>query len=413
MKYPPRFLLIINPMNRIKALLKQDWLAALLCMCLFINGFQAGGNQAFLLEIGADLNVETKVLGSLAAAQWLAVAIAPLITGAFADKKGKKPFILIFLFVFLAGSVTLIFTKVLWLYLTCVFILGLSQSIYQSVSMAAMADSYPVSKSTKMAVMTSFYPIGALVAPLLAKAILNANLTWHTFYIIVSAIIALMIIGFFFTNLEKKEEMPETEKKAEIDNPTEKHKLPILAIFCLVFITAVFVGVENGIAYFIKPFVKEELSGTVGELAISLFWLGMIPSRFLCILLKKIQKMNLAVSIILTTVFCVGFSYLSDQSWVLAFAFILGFSCGSIYTLAMSLAVEYVPYKTALATGFITSGTGIGGAAVTFSFSLLSTSFGIRKAFIALGILMATSLITCLLLYLKPKKKEQSLEKTE
>lgn len=392
-------------MDKIKTFGRKNWLAFLLFMCLFINGFQAGGNQAFLTEIGAELGVETKVLGSLAAAQWCAVIIAPLVTGVFADKVGKKPFMLIFFSVFFLGSLVLIFAKTLILYLIFIFILGLSLSIYQFISMAAMADCYPLTQGKKMGYMTSLYPVGALVAPMVSKLIINLGGTWHILYIILAGIALLEIIGLIFTKFEIKEEKDEKTVNELKPAPAPDKKFMIIGMICLVMITAVFVGVENGIAYFIKPFIKDEIMGTKGELAITLFWAGMIPARFLCSPLRKIKKEKLAFSFFSTTFLCLGFAYLNSEIWTLIFAFLMGFACGDIYTLAMSFSVEFAPGKSALATGLVTSGTGIGGAAVTASVSLLSSAFGIRNAFIFLSIVMASGLIFCAVLIYQIRMK--------
>lgn len=396
----------LREMKRLEVFLQKNGLFILVCLLLFLNGFQSGGNQAFLLEIGSDLTLDTKVLGAIVTAQWSAVIFAPVLAGLFADKKGKKPFILVCCFLFLVSSIALIFAKVLWLFLASVFVIGLSSSVYQSVSMAAVSDAYPKTFAKKMGILTSFFPFGAVVAPLVAKALLSIGQTWHTFYLIVSIVIFLLIIGLFFIKLEPQEEKEAMAVTASKPMEPISKRAIIVAIICLVYITAVFVGVENGIANFLKPLIKEELAGTLGEVAISLYWLGMIPSRLLCAALRKYQKPYLVSSIALTAVFSVGLSFLSSEAWVLVFAFILGFTSGSIYTLTMSLVVEYVPTKSALATGFISSGTGFGAALGPLMGSLISASFGIRRAFIVYGCIMASSLIACLIIYLKPKTKK-------
>lgn len=394
-----------HDMEKFKTFLKQNWIVFLVSMCVFLNGFQAGGNQAFLVEIGKSLNVDESALGSLAAAQWGAVIIAPLIVAVFADKVGKKPFILGGLGLFLISSIALIFVNVLGWYLAFVFCIGLALSIYQFVGLAIVADVYPKTQEPKLAFSTSAYSIGAIIAPLLAKLLSANGQTWHWLYIILSVLTALIIIGLLFTKIAPVEQVevkaePATAKKG-------KTNIVIVGLIVLLLISAVYVGAESGIAYFLKPFITDALKGENAEYAISLFWLGMLPSRWIISHSPKAKKAELVISAAILAACCFSFSFMDSLAGGFAMAFFFGFFAGPVYPAMMSYSVKFTKGKTALATGLTTSATGIGGAAVTASFSLIQSQFGIRNAFIFVGAVAALCCALCVWLVLEIKKEDR------
>lgn len=392
--------------------LKKNDLAILLFICIFLNGFQAGGSQAFLPEIGTELNVELSKLGSLPALQWGAVIVAPLLTGYFPDKLGKKPFFLASLGVFLLAALLIIFSSGLTMYLIGIFLIGLGLSSYQFLAFAVLADDYPLTSDKKMGPATAMYSVGAVLAALLAD-LMNANsVSWRSLYIIIASIAFVLLVLFSFISFAKREE----KKKEDTAEEEAKNNLPshfnILGILLLCFIVAIYCGVESGFAYFLKPLIRDQLGGEHSEWAIALFWLGMIPSRFIYPLFPKAKKIVLLLSIALVVGFGSALLGVKSYQWAFVLAFLIGFACGSIYPLSLSYSVDFSGGKTALATALVTLSTGVGGAGVTSAFSLIEANSNIYMSMIFLVILTSVNFVLAFVLMylsLRQKKKEETV----
>lgn len=391
-------------MQKGKLRLKDEILFLVMALCVLLNGFQAGSNQAFLTEIQHDLNVSGANSGILPAIQWTAVIIAPIITGLFADKVGKKPFLLSFLGLFFIASIILFFTNGLPLYLTGVFLVGLAISVFQFIALAIIIDCYPLSQDKRMSIATSMYSIGAILAPLIANLFIKNSVNWRYIYLLcgISAFLLALFAAFIpFT--------PKEERKLPVDQqPGEKAKINYWGIGIICAIAGIYVGVESGFAYYIKPFISEDLGGMNAELAISLFWLGMLPSRVISAYFSKYKLQILIGSLIVLAGLGFSFGFINDVSLGLALSFFLGFFCGPVYPDSVSYASSFAPGKSGLATGLITASTGIGAALVTFLFPAIQARANISVAFIFLGSLVSLIIVLTVILALLGKKKPQN-----
>ena len=69
---------------------KLDYLWIFLFAIVFINGFEAGGYQASLWNIGQNYDLSVTKMGLFASTELFATMLAPLILGSWADKNIKN-----------------------------------------------------------------------------------------------------------------------------------------------------------------------------------------------------------------------------------------------------------------------------------------------------------------------------------
>ena len=129
----------------------------------------------------------------------------------------------------------------------------------------------------------------------------------------------------------------------------------LTAIILLCLILAIYVGYENGFAFFVDTLFAEEFHSAIGKYALSVFWIIMIPSRVLAGH-KAHHSYRILVSSIIAIPLITGLiTLVSDDVMVLILCIPLGFFCGMIYPCVLNLAIPMSGNHKATATGMLTT----------------------------------------------------------
>ena len=83
---------------------KREYLWLVFFLIVFINGFEAGGYQASLLNIGQTYELSTASKGIFASVELFATMLAPILLGAWADRNSKVKCLRILLCIQLAAA---------------------------------------------------------------------------------------------------------------------------------------------------------------------------------------------------------------------------------------------------------------------------------------------------------------------
>ncbi|MCR5467895.1 MAG: MFS transporter, partial [Lachnospiraceae bacterium] len=280
-----------------------------------------------------------------------------------------------------------------------VFFLGLTTSALQFIAIAALADSYPVSYKLKIGYLTSMYAFGAFVAPLIVSAYLKMGMGWRTLFIFLAVGSAIAIAGLSKAGDGKRE----TPTGDSDDNGTSAFIMAGILLLCVVM--CIYVGYENGFAFFVDSLFAEELGSTLGKYALSIFWIVMIPSRVMVAHLAKYSNKILLGAVIAIPLISVIISQQTSDVLLLILCIPLGFACGAIYPSVLNIAMPLAGEHKATATGMITTATGIGGVVFTALTGILGERMGLRNAIISLAAFFILSLISVLCLKFASKRK--------
>lgn len=377
-----------------------NMLAYILFFAIFMNGFEAGGYQVCLLSIGQEFQVNNTTMGLLASVQLIAILIAPFIFGAMADRIGKKKVMSSFLVLRLLACFIVLFAYSTISFVPGIFLMGFAISMIQYLSMAALADAYPRSGQKKLGIITSFYSLGAVTAPLICGHFLELGFSWRLLFILLALTTLAIIIGIIRADFSAQELPLETTDET---GKYSQWNLPVILILC--FIMFIYVGVENGFAFFLNAFISLELNGSQAYLALSLFWLAMIPSRILCGYFARYKQYILVAATVGVALFAWLMSGTDKAVTAMALSFILGFFSGAVYPSVLGFAAESASSRTATAMGMITAATGLGGALIASLFGWTSTDYGMRTAMVMLGVLMLFDVVAALVLNVLLKTK--------
>ena len=364
-----------------------------LFLIVFINGFEAGGYQASLYSIGQTYDLSVTSMGIFASVELFATMLAPLVLGSWADRRQKLRCLLILLALQTAFAFTIYASNVQLIFVAGIFFLGMTTSALQFISIAALAEAYPVSGKKKIGFMTSMYALGALVAPLVVDFYLSRGVSWRIIFLALTIGSVIAFAGVFALRNHKTEEGTGAGEEY-IENTA--FVLPGVLLLCVVM--CIYVGFENGFAFFVDTMFTDVLGSASGKYALSLFWAVMIPSRILVGLFARHARKILVTVIIAIPVITTVIAMMSNGNVVMALCIPLGFACGAIYPSVLTTLMQLSGNRKATATAMITTATGIGGVMFTALTGILAGNIGLRSAMVSLSAFFIISLISVIVL---------------
>ncbi len=359
-----------------------DYLWVVLFLIVFINGFEAGGYQASLWSIGQNYDLSVASMGIFASVELFATMLAPLVLGGWADRTGKAKSITILLTLQMIAAAAIFFTNTQKFFVGGVFFLGLTTSALQFISIAALADAYPISGSKKIGYITSMYALGALTSPLIVNFYLRQGLGWRTLFAMLAIGSIISLIGLKNAKDSVKERSL-TAPSAKAEKATGEFVISGILLLCIVM--CIYVGFENGFAFFVDTLFTDILKSDMGKFALSLFWAVMIPARVLAGYFSKHAKTILLTAIVVIPIVTVILSMSDNSMLVLLLCIPLGFASGAIYPCVLNIMIPLAGKKTATATGLITAATGIGGVVFTALTGIIGDNYGLRVAMMSLA----------------------------
>ncbi len=367
-----------------------------LFLIVFFNGFEAGGYQASLYSIGQVYDLSVTSMGLFASVELLATMLAPLVLGNLADRSHKLKFLLVILGIQIIFAFTLFASNVELVFIIGIFFLGLTTSALQFISIAALMEAYPVSGKRKIGFMTSMYALGAFVAPIFVDRLLRMGISWRAVFLALTIGSVIAFAGIFVYRNYKT-----PEKVQEDDENSGNERFVIVGVLLLCVVMCIYVGFENGFAFFVDTMFTEVLNSSSGKFAISLFWLVMIPSRVLVGFFARYSRKILVAAIIAIPLITGLITMMTDANAVIAMIILLGFACGAIYPSVLSTLIPFSGDKKATATAMITTATGIGGVIFTAFTGFMAERVGFKGAILTLSAFFIISLVSVLVLYRK------------
>ncbi len=384
---------------------KRDLFWLLLFFIVFINGFEAGGYQASLYTIGQNYDLSVTSMGLFASAELLATMLAPLLLGSWADRTSKIKSLSILLGIQIVASSLILFINAQSVFVTGVFFLGMTTSALQFISIATLADAYPLTGKRKIGYITSMYALGALVAPLIVNMYLNAGLSWRTLFILLGSGSIISFACILRSKDGVREELPVSSDEGNDQGPKAAFYTGAILLLCVIM--CIYVGFENGFSFFVDTTFTDVLKSDKGKFALSVFWAVMIPSRIFVGYFAKKAKTILICALVAIPLVTLIFSATTDPNAAFLLCIPLGLASGSIYPCVLNIMMPFAGRKTATATGMITTATGIGGVIFTALTGVVGDRYGMRVAMSVLAAFYILSLISAILAI----KEEKNISK--
>lgn len=380
-------------------------LSVLLLASIFMNGFETGGYQASLLYIGEEYALDHGAQGVIASVELFATMIAPILLGSLADRVGKKIMLTLFTFTrVISCGIILLATKSLT-FAVGVFILGFATSIIQYVAIAEMDDAYPVTRHQRMGGIAAMYAFGAVIAPLIVGFAIKNSMGWKGFFASDCIISFILTVLLWKISFEPRETLTDSDLPDDtVVNTGSEIYYGGVALLCIIMF--IYVGVENGVGFFLNGFMHDHVNSERGYIALSLFWMAMIPSRILCGYLCKHRRLLLCAAPTGAAILLAVLPAVVNEYVAFVLVFCLGFFCGAVYPNVLTYAADYSGTKTATVIAAITVATGVGGTVISAAFGFLETAIGFTGSFRILALILATDLLFALPVVFDMRKKK-------
>lgn len=366
-------------------------------MLVFFLGFEAGGFQLVVLYMANEFKLSSAEMGNIISIQFLAMVVMPLIFGRLADDYGKKPISILSCMLLIIGSLVASLAGNAIIFAAAVFIIGTGYSVCEGISMAAVSDACPEKSAGYLNIVQAFFSIGAIISPIAVDfAITNFKADWRIVFNVIGVAYSFLIIILFRTEyLVKVFESTETDTKLTPVRDKFSYlsimNLSMIGLFGAMFI---YVGLENGIGYYLNSFMTEVSVPKLAAYCISLFWLSMVISRLI------FGFINFRIQIVIPACFMIaaGLLLILSGSAHIIIQFLtcslIGFVFGPIWPSLISLATKSNPKYSATISSIMYVSGGLGGTVFASFAGWVKEYFSIRVTFSIFGIL---SLIGCLI----------------
>jgi fucose permease len=315
--------------------------------------------QYTVLSISQLFLLNAALMGVLIALQSLGNSMPPLFLGMLSAKIGKRKVVLISYSLMILGTLLAGITQSLPAFIVSVFIIGAGLSVMEGTLSAVLADEFPEESTRHLNFSQVAFSTGAMSGPFIAQALIENGVYFKDLFIYVSVVFAALMILFCFTRQFSDNARPIVGNNSVKVSGFFKTRVFLLLAFSIFL----YVGVENTTANFSDSYFELVLGKpALSAAALSLFWCGMIPSRFLAGILRVGLKKLFTVLAIVVFVSLIGAMLIPDNTIKIILFFTCGFGCGPLWPLLMDAAAKRYRGNSAPALNIMMTFSGLGGA---------------------------------------------------
>ena len=358
----------------------------------FLLGYYIATYQYSLLAIAADFSLDEVQIGVLVGLNYGTHMILPVLFGILADRIGKKPFLILGCIMLAAGILLFLKANNFATMIAITFLAGSGFGAMQSLYLSMLADSYPdnVTRYTNFA--QTIFGFGAFLGPLLAAGLIGAGLTWQQSFLPIVLFITAAVVFLAFTHPAKKREAPVSKS----GNSSSIFKSPLFYILLLWMIS--YMGIEMPVASFSNAFFVQQLSvPEFAALALSLYWIMMVPSRLLMGIVKKNHLKIIAVFSVLLIITSALIALIDNYVICLVLFALSGFLCGPIWPTIFASSQKSFPHATGTVGSFCNAFSGLGGFLFPILFGAISNGRPLTVVYFAIAIVAVICLLFALL----------------
>jgi fucose permease len=354
----------------------------------FFLGFENGGFQLVLLSIVSDFVVSPAMMGVLVASQYTAITLAPLAFGWIADRIGKKPMLVLFMPVFVAGCFLTAVSGSVPVFLCGVFIIGVGYSVCECIGSSAVSDSFPGRENKYLNIMQCTFSFGAVVSPLFFNWLLSGgHFTWRLVFLLSGCGYVLLYPLVLLARCRKAEPPAVQGRKPASLTLILRSSFFITLLFSML----AYVAMETGVAYFADSlFVWEHNNTELGAYAISAFWFSMGTSRFVFAWLKMKSRTMVLLGFSASTALFVLLLLFRDPWLILGVFAALGAMMGSIWPMIVGIGTSSYQEISGTVASILTAAGGFGGALAPVLIGAVAERWGLYAGFCLLALVSAT-----------------------
>ena len=347
------------------------------CALMFAYGCFLGASQAVIQRVGASLGLDLAGIGALVSLQFVPAIIVPVWMGRVSDRVGRRPVLAAFCAVFGVGLAICGSARVTAVYAVGALAIGAGYSVCESACCAVMADLGPAWNARGVNLSQALLCLGAVLAPALINA---TGMAWRTAYYLCAAFYAAMLPVLLLTRF------PAPVAAEAMDRGGLRALLRSVAFLCLFVGIMLYVGLESGYGYFVESLFSSRFAHTPVS-CVSLYWLGMMLSRFLFSSIRYRAKPVLVACFAISAALFAALTLSRAAGLSLGLCFAIGFAFGPVWATLVAEATARFPQYAGEASGLMSAGCGAGGILFPALTGLAARNISLTVAFALLGVL--------------------------
>jgi fucose permease len=325
------------------------WLMTLYGMSVVMIG-------SLVTEFIQHFKVSLTNIGFLLTVQCLGGILALNIGGRFA-RKLKKSIVIPVAFGALGLGLLIVGHSDSFLVLQAAFFLtGFFVRIIDIFLNAFVGEIHQENSGTYLNRLHMFFGIGAFVGPFYSGFLIKSDFQWHQIYSFIGVLFVVSaFLGYWLIlpigKLQEKNEL-KNKKRFKLSEVIQNSKIWILG-FTLLFYSFHQLSVAVWLPYYIEYSLGT--SKEIANLAVSLFWLGIILGRFFVSIIVKTNdpaKLLSLGALVGATVLVAGI-YSRNTSLTTISYFLVGLSTGAVIPLVFTICYKIFPDVIVFATTFL------------------------------------------------------------
>ena len=360
-------------------------LIAACCALMFAYGCFLGASQMVIRSVGDSLGLDYAGIGALVSLQFLPAAFVPVWMGHVGDVHGRKPVLAAFCAVFGLGLAVCGSARGTAAYAVGAIAIGAGYSVCESGCCAVMADLGPQWNARGVNLSQALLCLGAVLAPVLIRA---TGIGWRTAYYLCAAFYAGLLPVLLAVRF------PKPVAADAVDRGGLKTLMRSAVFLCLFAGIVLYVGIESGFGYFVESLFSSRFEALPVS-CVSLYWLGMMLSRFVFASIRYPAKPVLIVGFALSAALFVLLTLSASASLSLAACFGIGFAFGPIWSTLVAEATAKYPRYAGEASGLMSAGCGAGGILFPMLMGLAARHVSLAAAFWMLGAVALLGAAVC------------------
>ena len=323
---------------------------------LVTMGFLASIIGPLLLLIRSELHLTYGQSGLLLSGPFIGVMITVLIGGTWADRYGKKPYLItggIFMVIGLLGS--MLANSYIGL-LTLIIIAGIGFGVYEIGMNALCADGSGENKGAAMNLLHVFFGIGAVAGPILATLTMNLTGSWRPAFGIVAIlpiIVSCLVLSLFLPRPATKV-MP------------KGHPYRNWFIWLVGLTTFIYIGIESVFFGWLPAYwrILPQSGFIPASITTVIFWLALTIGRLVGsriidrVGMSRFMTFSTGATLAMAILWCF---FAKNAFGSLGIVFIIGIIIAGIFPTIMASTTAHYPERTAEISAFITFFPGVGG----------------------------------------------------
>ncbi|MEA4889567.1 MAG: MFS transporter [Clostridiaceae bacterium] len=360
----------------------KRYINAFCYFALCLLGVYLSVYQSVVADIALDYHLDAGQTGMMISFHFLGSFLLPLILGEAGDRFGTKPILRLAFMTLIAGLVFIIAGRVPVLFLIGTLLVGGGFSVIEGMLSGLLTLANPDRVNSVMNLSQMYFCLGAVGGPFVVFGLKLAGWGWRINYslILILFLVCLIVAG--------RLSLP-AYRTAPIKGLQLKRLLRDRTFIILLIAIFLYVGVEEGTAFWVTSYIKEALTTQVpGLIFLSVYWLGMACGRWLFSMLKQSFKRWLIIGLAAACLFMCSFLLLQQSGWVLICLFLVGFGFAPVWPVLMMTASDRGTDATNSAMGAMMSLGAVGGMAVPFALGQLANSTGMTRAMLLMPLLL-------------------------